>query len=453
MKENGYIIPSFEDFVFLKEHLVYTNVSLETGKQNDKLINHIAVLNEDSYSEFQSLSEKERYRLDDFIWECIIEAALNDEDLNEGFFKNIVKGVSNMSKKSLNYAKKVVNNIGTLFKDLLAYVKKFFAECVKKGEELSKEVWNGVKKKVEDKIADKFKIVNESKVLNEGDINAKTANEELAHYKECKDFVKNKAIAAAMESTISAGQDAMKNAAGNSKEEIPNLDKRISQELKGGKENKKPVKESSFYRDLLVRAINEIRADENFDMEEFVTIAEYNSLHEEADSPAEAGEEKKKSLADKIKSGLSIGNILSIIVSGAVWAFEQLVKALSNGALNKFAKYVEIIGGPKAIKYVSIGTIIATILGLAVELWSTLYHGDDVLGAIAHGLHAVNPAYWLKVGANLIVPGSGTLIQIVALSAAGYIGVTHILHSIKGHEHMEDKESDKDKDDKEKEEK
>ncbi len=185
---------------------------------------------------------------------------------------------------------------------------------------------------------------------------------------------------------------------------------------------------------------------------ELLIIAEYNQLITEGDteSSKEAAAEKKKSLFSKIKSGLSLSNILAVIMSGIVWLFEQVVKLLSNGALNSFAKFVEKRGGPKAIKYASIGMIIGVILGFAVEVFATSYHGHDMLGEIAHGLHNANPSYWIGKGIELIIDGGLPWLKFVVLGAVAVMGTMHIIAAIKGGkakpEDSKDKESKTDSD-------
>jgi hypothetical protein len=451
----------FEDFLFLREHSKYTGVKLETGNQNDRLINHIAVLDESSYAEFDALTEHERYQLDDIIWECILEAATTDEELNEGFFKKIVSGVKDLPKKALTYAKKVISNIGQLFKDLVKYVKKFFGMCAKKAQGAGEKLWNEVKSSAEEKLLKRFKIVEEraftGDVLNEGSISAKSAKEELAHWDDCKDYMSNKAVDQALKDAEGSAAEIVKGAAGKSKNEAPEMINKIDQELKGGKKSNE-----SFGKDIIAKAINEIRSDKNFDMNELIMIAEYNTLMNEgdgADSAEEASEDKKKSLWKKIKDSgeLSLSNLVAVIVSGVVWVFEMVSKYLTNGSLNRYAKSVEKAGGPKAIEYVAIGTIIAAIIGLALEIFATIFsHAHNWAGPIADALHAGNPSYWLSKAGSALIGNTtaGKVIKVIALLVAGGIGAYHILHSLKGHEHIDDKDKDdKDKDDKDKDEK
>ena len=435
---------SFDTFVFLRESNEHVNVKLNKNVGGDSLLNRIAALDESTYPIFESFTNEERHDIDNRLWEAIIESAVTGQQITESILGKVFTGIKNMGKKAAKWVGKMVNNMGTLFEGLVDYAKQFLSAISKKGESLAKGVWGKVKTMSEEKILGRFKIVEESINLNEGDINAKAAGEEIDHFSGCIDYLRDKGSNSSFEAGAKEGAAAFKASVGEAdKEEKEKIQAQVNKKLK---------ESESFNRDLITWTVNKIREDENFDINELLIIAEYNQLITEGDteSSKEAAAEKKKSLFSKIKSGLSLSNILAVIMSGIVWLFEQVVKLLSNGALNSFAKFVEKRGGPKAIKYASIGMIIGVILGFAVEVFATSYHGHDMLGEIAHGLHNANPSYWIGKGIELIIDGGLPWLKFVVLGAVAVMGTMHIIAAIKGGkakpEDSKDKESKTDSD-------
>ena len=103
-----------DDFFNIKKGLgLHEKLGVNPIYEGRRLIDVISVLNE-STEEFNNLTEKEKYAIDNIVWEGIFQYAVNDELVFESFWSSVVKGASNLGQKGLSYAKKVISNIGTL---------------------------------------------------------------------------------------------------------------------------------------------------------------------------------------------------------------------------------------------------------------------------------------------------------------------------------------------------
>jgi hypothetical protein len=133
---------TINEFIETKELLGFTEtVEIKHIYEGNRLIDVFSAVNESS-DEFNLLTEKEKYIIDNLLWESILEYAVTDnsELVTEAFWKSIVKGVKDLGSKALGYAQKIINNIGNLIKDLGEYIKKFF-EADKIG---CKSRWNRI---------------------------------------------------------------------------------------------------------------------------------------------------------------------------------------------------------------------------------------------------------------------------------------------------------------------
>lgn len=416
---------SFEEFISIKEASRYTNVKFEHITEGNRLIDHIANINEESLTDFEQLDESEKYLIDNYVWEGIIEYATSDnkslEEINEGIFSNLVSGVKNMSKRALKWAKGVLNNIGSFFKEILEYVKGVFKAVASKAENAGKKLWSGVKEKLDDKFEKKAGKLDSDKLL-----------EEVDQLKETKDWIAVKALEGVMKSGVDAGKSTLKTAVGEDKEEAQKIEKRVDQEIKQDKiQAKKKNENYSIFELSLIKTINEWRKDPEFNMQDLINLGEYHELMtEEAESADEAIEKKKKSLFDKIKDGAaSIQGIIGIICSGAVWLFEKCVEWLASKGLGKFSEKIASMGGPGAFKFGALSATIAVILGLGIEIYSEFVHGHGIVGDIQNGLHMANASYWLKKGITLAVPGASVYLKIITLLIVAVLGADHIKHA------------------------
>jgi hypothetical protein len=386
-------------------------------QEGNRLIDHIAAMNESTYSEFSMLTEQEKYDVDNVIWAGLFEYAMCDEPdkLDEGFFGDLISGIYNMGKKALNFTLGVLQNIGGFFSGVMKYIKDFFAAVIKKASSLAGGLWSKVKGKAEETAMKKVKKIDPEE-----------AKQDLANLKESIEWLTGSAVGKMLEDGEQEGAKAIKQAAGEEKEEAKEIAMKVKKELQESK--------ALLYKSGLAKAINEIRSNPDFDMAEFVEIVvELNKGISESDDPTQELADKKKSWWQRIKKAASISNIISLVCSGVVLLFEKIVKYLTAGSLGAASKVQKFFGGPGAFEYLAIGTICGVIAGLIVELLADFADfGHGILHDIAHALHATNPMHYLKeAAAEYIVPGAKTVLTCISYGIIIYIGTTHVVHAIK----------------------
>jgi hypothetical protein len=229
-------------------------------------------------------------------------------------------------------------------------------------------------------------------------------------------------------------------AVGAEEEETEKLLKRVEGELEGGdeKDEKKP-NENHIYRNAIANAINEMRATESFDFNEFVQLAEEYSefvkLEESDDAGAELEKEvgeKKKGFLAKIKESASIGTIISFITSGVVKLFEMITEWVLKKGLGKVSQLCKTAGGPGAFEFAAIGALAAVVVGIILEFALGeigKLTGSHMIEEVAHALHATSPLYLLGHVAEHMVPGAATFAKAATILWVTYANVEHLFHA------------------------
>ena len=390
-------------------------------QKGNRLIDHIAAMNESAYTEFSMLTEQEKYDVDNVIWAGLFEYAMSDDPdkLDEGFWGNLISGIYDMGKKALNFTLGVIQNIGGFFSGVMKYIKDFFAAVIKKAGSLASGLWGKIKSEAEETAMKKVKKID-----------PKETKQDLADLKETIEWLSGKAVGLMLDDGEKEGASAIKQVAGEEKEEAQEMAVKVKKELQESK--------ALLYKSGLAKAINEIRSNPDFDMAEFVEIVvEINKDISESDDPTQELAGKKKTIWERIKKAASISNIISLVCSGVVLLFEKAVKYITSGSLRGLSNIIKYFNGPGVFKFLAIGTILGVIAGLIVEItadFADLGHG--ILGEIAHALHATNPMHYLKEkAAEYIVPGAKTVLTCISYATVIYIGTSHIVHAVKGEDH------------------
>lgn len=410
-----------DEFFDIKKTLGF-NEKLEVKPiyEGKRLIDIISILNE-STEEFNQLTEKEKYDIDNIIWEGIFQYAVNDELVFESFWGSVVKGASDLGQKGLSYAKKVISNIGTLIKDLGGHIMKFFEQAKKVAEDSAKKVFSGkIKSKIEGKSID----------IKEG------AKEDMNNLKSTVAFFKDKAVKSQLQSNIKDGATLANNAANKDQETLDNLEKRIEKA-------ETDEKNEGLYIRSIVESINSIRSSD-INLNELVEISEswvsFQDLNE-SDAGAELNKEtaeKKKGLIAKLKDSASIGTIISFIVSGLVKLFEMLIEKVIQKSFKSVSQLCKTAGGPGIYKFLAISAIITVVVGAVVEFGLGAIGemtGAHSLEHIAHALHATNPLHLLGHAAEAVIPGAATYAKALTVLWVTYAGIEHIYHASHSADH------------------
>jgi hypothetical protein len=410
------------DFINIKNTLGFNeNLEVKPISEGKRLVDVIGNLNENR-EEFDTLTESQKYELDNIIWEGIFQYATNEDFIFESFWGSVVKKTSELGQKGLSYAKKVINNIGTLIKDLGNHILKFFEQAKKVAEESAKKVFTSkIKSKIEGKSID----------IKEG------AKEDMNNLKSTVAFFKDKVVQTQLQKNIKDGATLASNAANKDQETLDNLEKRI-EKAEGSEQN-----EGLYVRSIL-EAIDNIRtSDINYNelLEASENWFEYNSINEEEDAGSELSKEtaeKKKSLISKLKSAASIGTIISFIVSGLVKLFEMLIEKVIQKSFKAVSQLCKASGGPGIYKFLAISAIITVVVGAVVEFGLGAISemtGSHALEHIAHALHATNPLHLLGHAAEAVIPGAATYAKALTVLWVTYAGIEHIYHASHDSDH------------------
>ena len=410
------------DFINIKNTLGF-NESLEVKpiSEGNRLIDVVSNLNENK-DEFNTLTESQKYELDNILWEGIFQYAVNEEFIFESFWGTVVKKASDLGQKGLSYAKKVINNIGTLIKDLGNHILKFFEQAKKVAEESAKKVFaSKIKSKIEGKTVD----------IKEG------AKEDMGNLKSTVLFFKDKVVKNQLQNNIKDGATLANNAASQDQETLDNLEKKI-EKAEGDEQNE------SLYARSILESINSIRTS-NINYNELLEVSEnwseYISIFEEEDAGSELNKEtaeKKKSLIQKIKDSASIGTIISFIVSGLVKLFEILIEKIIQKSFKAVSQLCKAAGGPGIYKFLAISAIITVIVGAVVEFGLGAIGemtGVHALEHIAHALHATNPLHLLGHAAEAVIPGAATYAKALTVLWVTYAGIEHMYHASHDSDH------------------
>lgn len=420
---------TINEFIETKEIFSFTEtVEIKHIYEGKRLIDVFSSINE-SKEEFNLLTEKEKYIVDNLIWESVLEYVVTDdvEIVTEAFWKSVVKGVKDLSDKGLSYAKKIISNIGNLIKDIGEYIKKFFA---------------AVKTQVIDKAIKKASASVQAKLKDRAVTIKEGMKDDVANLAATVAFLVDpkKSVGANVDKNTGQAITLGNQAVGAEEEETEKLLKRVESELEGGdeKDEKKP-NENHIYRNAIANAINEMRATESFDFNEFVQLAEEYSefvkLEESDDAGAELEKEvgeKKKGFLAKIKESASIGTIISFITSGVVKLFEMITEWVLKKGLGKVSQLCKTAGGPGAFEFAAIGALAAVVVGIILEFALGeigKLTGSHMIEEVAHALHATSPLYLLGHVAEHMVPGAATFAKAATILWVTYANVEHLFHA------------------------
>jgi hypothetical protein len=420
---------TINEFIETKEIFSFTEtVEIKHIYEGKRLIDVFSSINE-SKEEFNLLTEKEKYIVDNLIWESVLEYVVTDdvEIVTEAFWKSVVKGVKDLSDKGLSYAKKIISNIGNLIKDIGEYIKKFF---------------EAVKTQVIDKAIKKASASVQAKLKDRAVTIKEGMKDDVANLAATVAFLVDpkKSVGANVDKNTGQAITLGNQAVGAEEEETEKLLKRVEGELEGGdeKDEKKP-NENHIYRNAIANAINEMRATESFDFNEFVQLAEeyseFAKLEESDDAGAELEKEvgeKKKGFLAKIKESASIGTIISFITSGVVKLFEMITEWVLKKGLGKVSQLCKTAGGPGAFEFAAIGALAAVVVGIILEFALGeigKLTGSHMIEEVAHALHATSPLYLLGHIAEHMVPGAATFAKAATILWVTYANVEHLFHA------------------------
>jgi len=420
---------TINEFIETKEIFSFTEtVEIKHIYEGKRLIDVFSSINE-SNEEFNLLTEKEKYIVDNLIWESVLEYVVTDdvEIVTEAFWKSVIKGVKDLSDKGLSYAKKIISNIGNLIKDIGEYIKKFF---------------EAVKTQVIDKAIKKASASVQAKLKDRAVTIKEGMKDDVANLAATVAFLVDpkKSVGANVDKNTGQAITLGNQAVGAEEEETEKLLKRVEGELEGGdeKDEKKP-NENHIYRNAIANAINEMRATESFDFNEFVQLAEeyseFTKLEESDDAGAELEKEvaeKKKGFLAKIKESASIGTIISFITSGVVKLFEMITEWVLKKGLGKVSQLCKTAGGPGAFEFAAIGALAAVVVGIILEFALGeigKLTGSHMIEEVAHALHATSPLYLLGHIAEHMVPGAATFAKAATILWVTYANVEHLFHA------------------------
>jgi len=420
---------TINEFIETKEIFSFTEtVEIKHIYEGKRLIDVFSSINE-SKEEFNLLTEKEKYIVDNLIWESVLEYVVTDdvEIVTEAFWKSVIKGVKDLSDKGLSYAKKIISNIGNLIKDIGEYIKKFF---------------EAVKTQVIDKAIKKASASVQAKLKDRAVTIKEGMKDDVANLAATVAFLVDpkKSVGANVDKNTGQAITLGNQAVGAEEEETEKLLKRVEGELEGGdeKDEKKP-NENHIYRNAIANAINEMRATESFDFNEFVQLAEeyseFTKLEESDDAGAELEKEvaeKKKGFLAKIKESASIGTIISFITSGVVKLFEMITEWVLKKGLGKVSQLCKTAGGPGAFEFAAIGALAAVVVGIILEFALGeigKLTGSHMIEEVAHALHATSPLYLLGHIAEHMVPGAATFAKAATILWVTYANVEHLFHA------------------------
>jgi hypothetical protein len=403
------------NFIELKENLSFSDsVKIKHISEGNRLIDVIATLNENT-NEFNLLTESEKYNIDNIIWEAIFQYSTATEEVFEGFWNSVVKGAKELSNKGLSYAKKIVDNIGQLIKDMGQYISTFFEKAKAIASAAAQKSFSTIKGKLDNHKGVKIK---------------QGMKEDVALLKATVAHFRNKAVDIQIKKNVS-GAAALANKAGASDEEgHDSLEKRINQPT-DDKQN-----ENNCF--AIANAINEIRAQGDFNFSELIEVSEsYNELTlileaEDAGQELEVEtKERKSKILSNLKKAASISNIIGFITSGIVKLFENVIEKLMQKNMKGFSQLCKKSGGPGVYEFLAISAITAIVLGLIMEFaLETIgdLTGSTAISKVSGALHSTSPLYLLGHVTEAVVPGTATFAKAITIALVAYMGVDHLYH-------------------------
>ena len=462
---------------------------LESRTEGVRLIDYLQDSNTNEKIELDLLTETEKWDFENKLWEGVHFYATNDTQLFEGFWKNVIGGIRNLSDKALNVAKSMLTNIGKVIKACAQYCMKFLEVVKTKATEAGKAVWGAIKGPVDKKFADKM-----------GQYTMEEIEKETGEWQQTVDWLSGKGPDTVLAKGVGDAGQIEQEIEKSSKEEKVEMLKAIVNKQKNAKNpnaNKPAVKESidEFYNFSVTRVINEIRSDKNYDMEELVEysmmryelenfykselglteqdelkIEQIQSLMtnegmfdkltnfvtgkgwtDDAEKKAEERTEKRIEKAESkpvatdsgglkaklmskwenFKKGGGLSKIIGIITSGVVYLFEKLADYLFKGLAKSCSSLIKKFGGPGVFTFAVTVGVIVTVIALIAEFGMntlTKFTGVEAFEKIGHTLHHYNPSYWVEQGVNLVLPGLGTALGVIAKMTCIGMALQHVIH-------------------------
>jgi hypothetical protein len=451
-------------------------ILLESRNSGVRMVDYLqnTTINEDL--ELSLLTEDEKWDLENKMWEGAHFYATNDSQLFEGFFKSLIGGIKNLSKKALQVAKSILTGVGKVIKACGQYVMAFIAKVKEKGKAAAKSLWDSIKAPIDKQFEGKMGQYTEEEMEKEGE-----------EWKSTSEWISGKGADAAVEMGAKDAASVQGEIESMDDDERDEMLKAIADKEKAAKESKQTDLDRA-----ITRAMNEMRGSKNFDIEGLV---EYAMVHEGLDQyyrselgltehetidrtrleelqmseglgsfltgkgwnaekekaaeertekkvsdtevkdpgadPQSVQADKKKSIWERFKEGFTLKAVISILVSGVVTLVEKLAEFLFKKSFSSISSWVKKFGGPGVFTFACISGILAVAMGMILEFGMEAIGkmtGAHVFEEIAHGLHAMNPSYWIEKGVNLLVPGMGTFLGITAKVVCLALAAQHVIH-------------------------
>ena len=394
-------------------------IGIKPITEGNRLIDIIAVINE-STEELNELTETQKYEVDNLIWEAIFYYVTNTEDVFEGFWNTVVKKAKDLGNKGLSYAKKIVNNIGGLIKDIGAYINKFYDKVKNLASQAAMKSFGTIKGKIES---------HKAVAIKEG------MKEDVSNLKATMAHFRNKAVGAQVQKNVGGAQSLAVKAAKEDQEGHDRLEKVVTSEEGDASQNNQ---NESIECASIANAINEMRAQGDFDFKELLESAEqYKELSEILEAE-DAGKEleietktRKQKILDALKKAASIGNIIGFITSGIVKLFENMIEKMMQKSFKALSQLCKKSGGPGVFDFIAISALTAIVMGLIIEFGletiSSLTNVESLKG-ISKALHSTSPLYLLGHAAAHAIPGAATFAKAITIGLVAYMGIEHLYH-------------------------
>lgn len=407
----------YEDFV---EKLIQES-KLNNYNSNQRFLDLVLPMNEDNEIYF-SMNEDFKNSLEKEICERIKEYILTDE-IDEGFYSNIVSKAKEIGGNAVQAAKKVIQNIGEVIKQAIKYVAVGWNKMLQHGAKL------GVKLK------DKFVKTVEEKEEN---LKSKLKKHDLDPGGMKKDINDMKAHA----EFITKGEW---------------IKKITKKESDAKSEIDKNLKDGDVDKSDSEQALKKLESDDENEslnlveslFEEFKDI-EFLQILESYDDIEQIFEEEEKE-----KVTLKIGKVLSILTSGIVHFIEEILFKGLKGGIGRFTELVnKYLNGPDPTKLPTLAFISAFVIAILIEFFMEMI-GEaihvDTLVELSHAAHATSGFYWLSKGADALVPGAKTVVKFAIVGIVLWQAIEHFGHlAHEYHGGHEDKGDHKDKEEKNK---
>jgi hypothetical protein len=385
---------------FTKQYQIF-----EKEENPTRLLEKLLPLNEDSEA-YYSLSETRKNQIDDFIWESIYEYAMTD-DVNEGFFSNVISKVRDAGKGAVELAKKVIENVGAFLKAAKEYIKAGLKAAIKAGVDASKPLFSGAKEK-----ADKLK----SKV-------SATSDELKKDLKDLKETVEHITKGLASHFSVDNERQAMAILKSAPEEDIQSAEKSLDKI----KTNEAAI---SLIEIGVKHAILELKESKAY-IQAIMEDAESAGSDIASDAEAKAKESGEKKVEKAKGKGISFMGIVHLLMTGIISFVEACLKALYQIGFKALSSVIAALGGPGPFKFIALSSVLAAVTGLVLELFAEVIGeltGSKYLKLVSSALHATNPAMLAGHAIEHSLPGAGSIIKACCIAYAIYATVEHIMH-------------------------